>query len=693
MKKNIRKILLGIALLVLPLLVNPIEAKAGGVNVSCSPTNVPASGKVTCTIKATSGTLSLDVNWSLSDSKYVASGSLKKGSGFQGSITGDYKSGRAPIYWDDPLGNSGATVATITLNIAKRVGSFQLKVNGEWGDADFETHGVSKSVTINVITTTTKSTLRTTTKSTTKTVRTSGGGTLSTSGRTLNPSSTHMTYTTSTSQTFTSPTSGNYTTRSGKSNYIDPDPNHTTSIDSGGMVHYQTTGPDGSYTRPVGSTQSVQRTTGKHVEPTTRAGQGNQGGNGGNGASTPNSGKRKPANAGFLDEAFGGPTESTKKYFLGDFEHQNDMGEAAHWSTTKKADTTFGLKEVRVLTDDGYAKVYEINGIYYSTVDYAYEVVEVSAVTKGEASVYGTGQRALTVGKNLVQLRVVNNETAEVLVYQLVIIRDDGSGVHDTSLRNLEVVGFDIDFSPTITEYTLFVPYTMSKFYISAQPNNEDNIVLGEGIYTLRKDNKDNIIYVSCSYGDIQTTQYAIHIKRSYRSIIPWVIVFLLLAGLIGLVIYMQISKKKLQSDMTAEKDKEVVAAKKRALVNSQNVQNMKVNGYNTNDVGRRTVVPTAVPSGQRPTPPNGPQQPGQPQRPGQPLQTKPVPGAPRRPVSPEESQNILEHKVKPKYVTPQSVSPQGNAAPGGVKTLRTVPANASGPYHEESVVVTNLNK
>ena len=693
MKKNIRKILLGIALLVLPLLVNPIEAKAGGVSVSCDKTNVPASGKVVCTVKATSGTLSLDVNWSLSDSKYVASGSLKKGSGFQGSITGNYSSGRAPIYWDDPLGGSGATVATITLNIAKKVGSFQFKVNGEWGDADFETHSVSKSVTINVITTTTKSTLKTTTKSTTKTVKTSGGGTLSTSGRTLTPSSSHITYTNSTNPTYnTQPTSGNYTTRSGKSNYIDPDPNHTTSIDSGGMVHYQTTGADGSYTRPVGSTVSVQRTTGKHVEPTTRAGYVGPGG-GGSGASTPDSNKRKPSGGGFFDQVFAGPTQTTKKYFLNDFEHQNDMGEAAHWSTTKKADSTFGLQEVKVLTDDGYARVYEINGIYYSTVDFAYEVVEVSAVPKGEATVYGTGQRALTVGKNLVQLRVVNTETSEVLVYQLVIIRDDGSGVHDTSLRNLEVVGFDIDFSPTITEYTLFVPYTMSKFYVSAQPNNEDNIVLGEGIYTLRKDNKENIIYVSCSYGDIQTTQYAIHIKRSYKSIIPWIIVFLLLAGLIGLVIYMQLSKKKLQSDMTAEKDKEVVAAKKRALVNSQNVQSMKVNGYNANDVGRRTVVPTAVPSGQRPPAPNGPQQPGQLQRPGQPLQTKPVPGAPHRPVSSEESQSILEHKVKPKYVTPQSVAPQGNAAPGGVKTLRTVPANSSGPYHEESVVVTNLNK
>ena len=680
---KIRKILLTtfmmlVAFIVLPNTVNA----ASGITVSCKKTSVPVNGTATCYITAKAGTVSADFKYELQNSGLSKSSGSKVAGGSVENLSkaGNYIKGSADFYAANPL-SKNTTVLTLTIKTGKTAGTMTLRVYdvSAWDANDKEnTAGSSVTITITTTTTTTKKS-GVVTAPTASTVKTSKGNPTSSASRTITPGSSSATITFSPTGGHGTGTTATPTTRAGRSNYIDPDPNHTTSVDSHGNIYYETTGPDGSYTRQVGPT-TAGRTTNQHVAPTTRAAGQNPGGPngtapGGNNPAGPKT-ARTPKNGSMLDNIFGAGTTTTKIYYMSDYNRYQAIGEAAYWHTTKKADKSFSLTNIKVLTDDGYATVYEIDGIYYSTVGFQDEVVEISADVQGTAILSGDGKRTLTTGRNLVLLRLANIETGEVLVYQLVIIRDDGSGVHDTSLRNLEVVGFDIDFDPEITEYTLFVPYTMTRFYVDAAPNNEDMIVLGKGIYSLKKDNDDNIVYVSCSYGDIQSSQYAIHIKRTYKSLIPWIIAGILLAILIGLVVYFQLSKKKMKSDLTAEKDKEVVAAKKRALVNQTVMPNMKINGSSTTDVGRRTVVPTAVP-----------------QQPGQPLHTAPQPGQPRRPISAEESHDVMEHKVKPKYVVPQPIAPQQPGQPTNVKTIRTVPANNAGPYQEESVVVTQLNR
>ncbi len=680
--KRIRKTMFITVLMLMALVLAPgVVNAASGVAVSCSPANVAPQGTVTCKINALKGTTDASFKYELKNSGLSVSKNSKVTKNTKGienlDATGNYAKGTVDFYLMNALG-SNTTVLTLTIKVGKNAGTMTLRVyDVSTFDAsgNENTAGKTATITINTTASTASKTAKKTTPSGT-TVGTSSRIPVSTSDRTLNPTGSNVTITSydTTGGTHQGPTT-EPTTRAGRSNYIDPDPNHTTSIDSQGNVYYQTTGPDGSYTRQIGPTTAGGRTTNKHVAPTTRAGgqAGNPSNPGGQGQTTP-SGARTPKNGSMFDNFFGAATTTTRIYFMGDYSRYEGIGEAAYWHTTKKVDKSFGLNWVKVLTDDGYANVYEIDGIYYATVGFADEVVEIQGDVKGTAVLTGDGKRTLTTGRNLVLLRLANIETNEVLVYQLVIIRDDGSGVHDTSLRNLEVVGYDIDFDPTITEYTLFVPYNMTRFYVDASPNNEDMIVLGRGIYSLKKDNDDNIVYVSCSYGDIQSSQYAIHIKRTYKSLIPWIIAGILLLALIGLVVYMQLSKRKMKSDLTAEKDKEVVAAKKRALVNQQVMPNMKINGSSTTDVGRRTVVPTAV-------------------QPGQPLNTAPAPGQPRRQMSAEESNDVMEHKVRPKYVVPQPIAPQQPAQPSNVKTIRTVPASQSGPYQEERVVVTQLNK
>lgn len=686
MKIYLRKIMAIIAVMLFMFVLSPSAVHAaGGVSVSCGSGTVDVKKTITCTITLNKGSTGLAVNYSISDTSMLGSGSkitTNKGS-LSGDVPGskDINSGRIDIYADEGI-SSAVKVVVIKYVVGNRAGSFNFKVTGEYSDDAYAPHDFNKTVKITVNTTTTTKTVTRdpgTSKKTTQ-PKTSDPGGAKPTNITLYPPSSEVPITNTNTNPGGHTQPSNVTTRDVNNNYIDPDPNHTTSIDANGVVHYQTTGSDGSYTRIVNQTSTVYRSTNQQARPTTRAGGQGPGGSGTQGTKTATN---KQNGGSIFDQLFNSETKPTKFYAPHNYAYQQGMENAAIWETTKKRETSFGLTGVKVLTNDGYATVYEIDGVYYATVDSRYEVVEISATAKGDAVIFGTGKRTLTVGRNLVELRVSSPSLNDVLVYQLIIIRDDDSGVHDTSLRHLEVVGFDIDFDSTITEYTLYVPYTMTKFYVSAQPNNEDNIVLGQGIYSLNKANKDNIVYVSCSYGDIQTTQYAIHIKRTYKSIIPWIIVGILLAALIGIVVYMQLSKKKLKSDMTAEKDKEVVAAKKRALVNQQVMPNMKVNGYNTNDVGRRTVVPTSVNPGAP-----------QPQAPGQPLQTSVAPGTPRRPISAQESANVMDHKVKPKYVVPQPVAPQ--TPPAGnpqVKTIRTVPTNEAGPYREESVVVTQLNK
>lgn len=447
---------------------------------------------------------------------------------------------------------------------------------------------------------------------------------------------------------------------------------YTTRIDGSGNIVYETSDASGSFTKPSnattlpftgpgGSTQTGDKTQIGYVSTT------------GQGVTSKG---YKTTKESLIDILFPGKTQPTRKIGFSEYEnYERDFMNGPTWETTTK----FANLKIKKVTVDDY-KVRYIDGVFYATTTYEDDTVIIGAEPVGNAVIYGTGERKLTVGKNLVELKVVDRDTAEVAIYPLVITRPDTNEIYNTYLHKLEVVGYDIDFKRDVLEYTLFVPYNLSKVYVWGQAESGDSIVLGEGVYILNKEVEDNTIYVLVSYGDLQSTQYAIHIKRTYRTLIPWFIVGFLVIALATTSIVMQRSKKKLKEDMIAEKDKELVEAKKRAIITKQVDPQLKVNGEDTNDIGRKTVAPTLVPKHVVTT-----------------QKVVQVPG--KVSFTKEEEKDILDRKVQKKIITPtpmmQDNAPAAQTSLSSNETtmIKNAPIDANGPYNSEDIVITNLNK
>lgn len=261
-------------------------------------------------------------------------------------------------------------------------------------------------------------------------------------------------------------------------------------------------------------------------------------------------------------------------------------------TTTKYIPPTNGkpFKLTSVTVDD--FKVVFRNDVYYVTVRSDTESVNIFATATEGVTVYGTGPRTLAYGKNLVELvlRGPNNQSA---MYQVVITRPTDDGVYYTNLLDLKVVGYDIDFNPEIYEYSVSVPFNAKELYVMATAH-EDTIVTGDGLYNIKK--RDNKIYVMVSYGDLQTTEYVITVKKSYFMVILYVVIGTLSIGLIAAISYAYMSKKKLTESFVSSKNKIIAEAKRDVTENSQSA-GMMVNGERVTGVGRRMVTPIKVDS------------------------------------------------------------------------------------------------
>lgn len=244
------------------------------------------------------------------------------------------------------------------------------------------------------------------------------------------------------------------------------------------------------------------------------------------------------------------------------------------------------------LTVDNFP-VTETNGIYYVTTDTTTENVTIAASAPDGVTIVGTGTRVLSYGKNTVSL-ILKDTNGGVATFTLVITRPDNSSNYNTLLKNLAVVGYKFVFDPATTSYTITVPDDATELYILAEAQSEDVNVVGNGVLSLASG--ENTAYVTVSYGDLSSTAYTIHIKRSHKSLIMWIVIGTLGIGLFATLLLEENSKKKKVSNLVAEKEK-ILAEKNRLVVGSQDEAQLKVNGSSAVGIGSRVVNPIVSPT------------------------------------------------------------------------------------------------
>ena len=249
------------------------------------------------------------------------------------------------------------------------------------------------------------------------------------------------------------------------------------------------------------------------------------------------------------------------------------------------------------------------NRKYYATVNYDTESVEVTATAAANIAIIGEGTRTLAVGKNVVEL-VIRNEYNQSLTVQVVITRPDDTNIYNTYLASLKVVGYDFNFNKDVKEYTIYVPTTVKELFVIAQSDNVDNSVMGDGLISLTKG--DNNIYIKVQYGDKASSEYVIHVKRNYNSLIMLIAIGLLSAGFIGTNAYILITRIKLKkahndqkTQAIADANRDAVNRTNQVVVNGQNVitpGNIANSGNIVSPTNR--VVPKQVVSTHQPTNP-----------------------------------------------------------------------------------------
>lgn len=239
------------------------------------------------------------------------------------------------------------------------------------------------------------------------------------------------------------------------------------------------------------------------------------------------------------------------------------------------------------LTVDEY-EVKEENGVYYVTTDSNREFVQIDATAPEGVNIVGTGRRNLAVGKNSVPI-ILRDEFGGTATISLIITRPDG-GDANTLLKELSVVNYKLDFNPNTMEYTVTVPYNVKEVYVYAVAQSPDTTITGDGI--LRLSSKDNNAYVKVSYGDLASSLYTIHIKKSYMSLLPVILLTIGMIGGIGGALYLLSKLKQTQTQMSnntiAQKADEQRSVK---MAEPQ----MSLNGSSVSGVGARVVQPTQV--------------------------------------------------------------------------------------------------
>lgn len=345
------------------------------------------------------------------------------------------------------------------------------------------------------------------------------------------------------------------------------------------------------------------------------------------------------------------------------------------------------------VTVDNFEVTYQ-DGKYFATVNYDTESVEVKATADERITIIGQGTRNLAVGKNVVEL-VIKNELNNSTTIQVVITRPDDNNEYDTTLSSLKVVGYELDFDKNKKEYTLTVDSTIKELYVIAESTNADVSITGAGLKTLAKG--DNDIRILSQYGNKSSTEYVIHVKRTYNSVIMWIAIGTLTTGLFGSIAYFLIDRKKLLTNNKQEKNK-IIAEANRTVATAQ--EGASINGESTIGIGKSPVTPIA--SVQASPSPIAPQS-------NQAVAPRPTMVTPKPVVVPQPAalkqagvQQVVETKsptnpatIAQSTVIPNNMGNQNNQPrqvkvvktnPKQVKTINTV--NTSNNYNNDQIVI-----
>lgn len=239
---------------------------------------------------------------------------------------------------------------------------------------------------------------------------------------------------------------------------------------------------------------------------------------------------------------------------------------------TEPVGTELKLDTVKV----GDYEVLFQEGKYYVTVDYDTESVNVEATANPNLTLIGGGVRTLAVGKNVVEI-IMRNELNQSATAQIIITRPEDTNDYSTYLTELKVVDYDFTFNKDVLEYTVYVPANVKELYVIAKSDNVNVSIMGDGLQSLSNGNSD--IHVKVQYGNKAETNYVIHVKRSYTSIIMWGVIATLSAGLIGSILYFTnklkqttIASKEEKTKILAEANRTVAESKENVTLNGQSV-------------------------------------------------------------------------------------------------------------------------
>lgn len=296
-------------------------------------------------------------------------------------------------------------------------------------------------------------------------------------------------------------------------------------------------------------------------------------------------------------------TTTTKKVTTTTTRKNNNVNPTKGTTPTTALITTPILEPLKLtsVTVDDFEVTYN-NGVYYVITESFTESVTISATSTEGVTIVGTGVRKLSPGRNVVELVLRNLTTAQVNTYQVIITRPDDTANHDTKLTGLKVVNYGFAFSPDTYEYTIKIPYDVEEIYIIGETLNDDVNIAGVGLKSLTKGN--NKIYIKVSYGNTESTDYVINIKRSYTKMILIIISIILGIGLIGAIVYALINRKAAMEARIDKKNREMAEMNRQVNATTASIQ---VNGQNVVGVGRKTVIPTKVVNVKTPSAQTGP--------------------------------------------------------------------------------------
>ena len=236
----------------------------------------------------------------------------------------------------------------------------------------------------------------------------------------------------------------------------------------------------------------------------------------------------------------------------------------------------------------GEFEVKEENGIYYVTTDINTDSVEINATAPEGVEISGLGKRNLNFGKNTINL-TLSLPDGQGRVIQVIITRPDASD-KNTLLKELEVINYKLDFDPMTMEYTVTVPYNVKDVFIYAVAQSEDTSVKGDGKFTLG--GSETNAFVTVSYGDVASSTYTIHIKKSYIGLLPIILLTIGLIGTTGGLFYLSNKLKETKESM----NNRIVAerADYERSIEDQGPQ-LSINGESATGIGARVVKPQAV--------------------------------------------------------------------------------------------------